>query len=143
MTVVCEEIGWDLLPRFCIKLSPRLEVVSHISRDKFTLDIPCFAFQRDCVTVGGQLWTLVSLRGIPCNLLLSDLSMRTTTTNTIMHSQSSGTCPSWSPPSCSLLVLVRSQQAPPYPQHQSSGTCCSSIIFCCLDLMPFDPIRVR
>ena len=140
--MVCEEIGWDLLPRFCIKLSPRLEVVSHISRDKFTLHIPCFAFQRDCVAVGGQLWTLVSLRGIPCNLLLSDLSMGATTTNTIMHSQSSGTCPSWSPPSCSLLVLVRSQQAPPYPQHQSSGTCCSSVIFCCLDLMPFDPIRV-
>ena len=113
-TVVCEEIGWDLLPRFCIKLSPRLEVVSHISRDKFTLHIPCFAFQRDCVAVGGQLWTLVSLRGIPCNLLLSDLSMGATTTNTIMHSQSSETCPSWSPPSCSLLVLVRSQQATPY-----------------------------
>ena len=124
--MVCEEIGWDLLPRFCIKLSPRLEVVSHISRDTFTLHIPCFAFQRDCVAVGGQLWTLVSLRGIPCNLLLSDLSMRATTTNTIMHSQSSETCPSWSPPSCSLLVLVRSQQATPYPQHQSSGTCCSS-----------------
>ena len=105
----------DLLPRFCIKLSPRLEVVSHISRDTFTLHIPCFAFQRDCVAGGGQLWTLVSLRGIPCNLLLSDLSMRTTTTNTIMHSQSSGTCPSWSPPSCSPSCSCQISAGTPLP----------------------------
>ena len=115
--MVCEEIGWDLLPRFCIKLSPRLEVVSHISRDTFTLQIPCFAFQRDCVAGGGQLWTLVSLRGIPCNLLLSDLSMRATTTNTIMHSQSSETCPSWSPPSCSPSCSCQISAGTPLPPN--------------------------